>query len=422
MSPAVTAAAIAAGVSFLTLVGSLVTQFYGIRRTSRDTEKTIASNNEQLHASLAEQRQRLDRTLAEQRERTLNERFATAADRLGSDKPAAVRLAGVYAMAGLADDWAENRQACVDVLCAYLRMPYSPDPGEDAPEGYRLAFLADREVRHTVIRVIAVHLRREALTDWSELHLDFTGVRFDGGDFTSCQFAGKVSFNRARFSAGTVDFTGANFSRGTVTFDRAEFSGGTIDFTAAEFSGGLVRFMRAEFSGGVTRFSDAEFSGGLVDFQLADFSGGQVSFLGARWTGGSVSFWAAKFFGGTVTFQAVNFLRGELTFPADFSGGTVDFEEAEFSGTTVDFTAAMFTGGTVDFAGAEFSSSHVSFSRAKFLAGTIDFSKVAIWSRPPHFDFADNLPAPVRLPPTSVPGGDGSASAPAATHDQIAPS
>ena len=35
-------------------------------------------------------------------------------------------------MAGLADDWPENRQTCVDVLCAYLRMPYEPDPGESA--------------------------------------------------------------------------------------------------------------------------------------------------------------------------------------------------------------------------------------------------------------------------------------------------
>ena len=34
-------------------------------------------------------------------------------------QPAAVRLAGMYAMAGLADDWKENRQTCVDVLCAY---------------------------------------------------------------------------------------------------------------------------------------------------------------------------------------------------------------------------------------------------------------------------------------------------------------
>ena len=31
-------------------------------------------------------------------------------------------------MAVLADDWEENRQTCVDVLCAYLRMPYAPDP------------------------------------------------------------------------------------------------------------------------------------------------------------------------------------------------------------------------------------------------------------------------------------------------------
>jgi hypothetical protein len=26
-------------------------------------------------------------------------------------------------MARLADDWKENRQTCVDVLCAYLRLP-----------------------------------------------------------------------------------------------------------------------------------------------------------------------------------------------------------------------------------------------------------------------------------------------------------
>jgi hypothetical protein len=37
-------------------------------------------------------------------------------------------------MAGLPDDWEANRQTCVDVLCAYLRMPYKPDPGPDADE------------------------------------------------------------------------------------------------------------------------------------------------------------------------------------------------------------------------------------------------------------------------------------------------
>ncbi|WP_405593916.1 hypothetical protein OG741_37460 [Streptomyces sp. NBC_01410] len=55
------------------------------------------------------------------------DRYTTAAEQLGHDK-AAVRLAGVYALARLADDWEEQRQVCIDVLCAYLRMPYQPDP------------------------------------------------------------------------------------------------------------------------------------------------------------------------------------------------------------------------------------------------------------------------------------------------------
>jgi hypothetical protein len=67
---------------------------------------------------------------ASERDRTrlYNERFARASDQPGSDRPA-IRLAGIYAMAGLADDWDDGRQTCIDVLCAYLRMPFCPhDP------------------------------------------------------------------------------------------------------------------------------------------------------------------------------------------------------------------------------------------------------------------------------------------------------
>ena len=166
MNPTVVAAVIAASVSALTLIGTVVTQIIGFRSTRANTEQQIQATQkntadtlaqqreqlektltaqstqldralteqrEQLDRTLTEQREQLDRTLTEQRTRTLNERFATAAGQLGDDKPAAVRLAGVYAMAGLADDWEENRQTCVDVLCAYLRMPYEPDPGDEAP-------------------------------------------------------------------------------------------------------------------------------------------------------------------------------------------------------------------------------------------------------------------------------------------------
>jgi hypothetical protein len=58
-------------------------------------DDTLTAQREQLDKTLAAQRGQLDSTLAEQRTRTLNERFATAASQLGSDKPPAVRLAGV---------------------------------------------------------------------------------------------------------------------------------------------------------------------------------------------------------------------------------------------------------------------------------------------------------------------------------------
>ncbi|MGH3153169.1 MAG: hypothetical protein ACRDOB_20910, partial [Streptosporangiaceae bacterium] len=93
-------------------------------------------------ARLNAQSEQVDSTPAEQRTRTPNERFDTVAAQLGSDKSPAVRLAAVYAMAGLADDWQDHRQTCVDVLCAYLRMPYEPEPGDDAPVEKRLAFQA----------------------------------------------------------------------------------------------------------------------------------------------------------------------------------------------------------------------------------------------------------------------------------------
>lgn len=55
------------------------------------------------------------------------ERYVSASTQLGDDKPMMTRLAGVYAMSNLADDWGmtdpAQRQACIDVLCAYLRAP-----------------------------------------------------------------------------------------------------------------------------------------------------------------------------------------------------------------------------------------------------------------------------------------------------------
>src|ERR1035441_2233028 len=246
MNPQIEAALIAGVVSLISLGGTVVVALRGFHATMQATRLTIDQSHKDTFDTLAAQHELLDKTLAEQRVRTLNERFATAAEKLGDDKPPAVRLAGLYAMAGLAEDWEENRQTCVDVLCAYLRMPYEQGPGDNAPIANQLAFVANREVRHTVIRVIAAHLRPNAPTSWEGLDLDFTGVTFDGGNFSG-----------SRFSGGDVTFYGASFSGDEVIFDEAEFSGGTVCFNGAKFSGGPVLFFNAGFSGSDVELTSA---------------------------------------------------------------------------------------------------------------------------------------------------------------------
>jgi uncharacterized protein YjbI with pentapeptide repeats len=245
-------------------------------------------------------------------------------------KPA-VRLAGIYAMARLADDWTEQRQQCIDVLCAYLRLPYDPDP--------KSGDLGEREVRYSVIGLIKNHLVPKASPSWQKCSFDFNGAVFDGGDF-----------RRVEFTGGIVDFRGAKFTGGTVDFGRGKFAGTSIvDFRGAKFTGGTVDFRDVEFNGSTVSFRGAKFSRGTVDFRGTEFVGsdldvhgfeeiiGTVSFSGAKFTGSILSFDRAKFTGATVDFNS-----------ARFSGGTVQFNRTEFTGGTVRFRGTEFWGGTVD--------------------------------------------------------------------------
>ncbi|WP_406740699.1 pentapeptide repeat-containing protein [Streptomyces atratus] len=174
---------------------------------------------------VAYRRQRVDEAGAHREATRLHtERFSQAVDKLGSDSPA-VRLGGVHALAGLADDapTQDLRQTCIDVLCAYLQLPFTPDPGDDpAHQEERHGYLAFRKVRHTILRLIGDHYRRPKGThrSWQGCDLDLTDVTID------CN----------------MDFSGAVFSGGTVNFGAAAFSGGTVNFSEAVFSGGTVNF------------------------------------------------------------------------------------------------------------------------------------------------------------------------------------
>lgn len=260
------------------------------------------------------------------------ERFTTAAGQLGNES-AAVRLAGVHALAALADDWEGGRQMCIDVLCAYLRMPPAPEPDAQADPAAHTAWLAMGEVRATIWRLIAAHLKADAPIPWHGADLDFTGVTITTDlDFTNAVFSGTIRFTGAMFAGSRVDFrnaeftgaiyfSGARFTGDKVYFDDARFTGGRVDFYGAAFARGRVGFVSAKFTGGEVCFVDAEFTGGRVDFRWAEFADGDVDFIGARFTGGEVGFVGARFVGGRVDFSAVSdWSHPPLGLPSDAPG------------------------------------------------------------------------------------------------------
>lgn len=221
-------------------------------------------------------------------------------------------------MASLADHWAESRQVCVDVLCAYLRMPGTP--GDD-----------EQQVRDTIFAVIGAHLRPatgdpESRPRWHGLHFDLRSARLHDADLHGIEVPAGTSLDLsgAQLSGDHTQFGGLLLCGGGVSFARAVFHAGTVSFTGARFSGGRVSFAGAEFSADVT----------------VSFAGGGLSFSNAFFVGGEVSFEAAVLSGGTVSFRGATFSAGQVTFRhADFGGSEVTFEGALFAGGVVDLAA-----------------------------------------------------------------------------------
>ena len=178
-----------------------------------------------------------------------------------------------------------GQQTCIDVLCAYLRMPYAVRNAKDSARPRR----DERQVRSTVANLIGAHLRDRAKVSWQGRDLDLTGATIDGGDFSEAVFnGGKVSFDHARFTGGLVDFKRARFTGGEVGFFGARFGECfSVRFDDAQFTGGNVVFMEAHLSDGNVTFNRARFTDGRVDFRGVYFDEGFVYFDEAGLPAGS---------------------------------------------------------------------------------------------------------------------------------------
>jgi hypothetical protein len=94
----------------------------------------------QVHSEYTQSMVELDAS-----ERRITDLYTKAVDQLGSERPA-TRLGALYALQRLAASSPEQRQTIVNVICAYLRMPYvppssirfpdEPRPPRPAPRGW----------------------------------------------------------------------------------------------------------------------------------------------------------------------------------------------------------------------------------------------------------------------------------------------
>lgn len=289
-------------------------------------------------------------------ERRITELYGKAADQLSSDK-APVRLAGLYSLERLAEDNPDRRQTIVNLLCAYLRMPYTPpDPEEGGILAHRQARQAgtryggtarhrdqalasprpagldpreERQVRLTAQSILSDHLRSDSRS-WGRLDVDLTSARLVDLDMNSCML-GVAIFRDAAIS-GPAGFRNAVFAESAV-FERTKFLD-TAFFSGARFVDGAA-FYGSVFVNGAT-FSGAKFDGQTFTtatcaaFQAAVFEG-EVTFS-TRLGRASADFSKTTFTDGA-DFRRATFATGSDFTDAGFSH--VDFGEATFDGATV---------------------------------------------------------------------------------------
>ena len=223
-----------------------------------------------------------------------------------------VRLGGVYALAGLADEWLTDEktlriekerhkegQVIINTLCSYIRSSFnlaskiedlSQDQTPEDYEGGDQQFVKDRaklreetELRLAILEAIKTRLdnRNRSINQifgkgsWSDFDYDFSNAHFFYPvNFINRYFGASLNFSGATF-AQEADFSG-------VTFTQADFSGAAFtrnaDFSETTFTG-YANFSGAAFTRNAN-FSEAIFerlpifrkTGGFTLLNPANFS------------------------------------------------------------------------------------------------------------------------------------------------------
>ena len=225
--------------------------------------------------------------------------YKDALEQLGG-QAAIVRIGGLHALGRLGQDNPDLRQSIIDVICAYLRMPY-PGTGltSEPNNSGQVRVQEELQVRLIAQGMLSRHLRDEDYT--GQRHSDSTADTFwPGMDLIDLTGAHLVSLNlsHCRFRA--------------VNCNDATFVGETL-FRALLCDVGFIQ--NADF-GGHTDFRGASFAHAWFSYS---------SFACKPWFH-SDEFYSGASFGRHADFRNVTFTAGARFDQAIF-GGSADFTD-----------------------------------------------------------------------------------------------
>ena len=331
------------------------------------------------------------------------ERYIEAVDKLSS-KNAPVRLGGVYALVGLADEWLDDDnmdretrvkegQVIINNLCSYIRSPF---PLAEKIDEYK----AYKKFEEVIQKYSKGLLEELDFPDWIVLNERFPSpqnykkpknITKDYATFSEEQNVRRTIFDEMSKRSSTFtknekgeiietisgmwsdfdfDFSRAPvfYSLGDLTIEKGNFSTAKFYFYAGAHFDSATFIEKADFLGATfidrAYFANVTFIGG-VDFSWAEFS--HASFYTAKFIGKSsftnANFSEAIFFGARFSENAI-FCRATFTNKADFLAttftGSVNFSGAVFDRTAV-FVDTTFTS-AADFSGATFTLSEPHFT------------------------------------------------------------
>ena len=333
-----------------------------------------------------------------------DEKLVRAVQQLGDSSPQ-VRIAGVYALADVADTYeGPYHQRVVDILCGYLRTDrllkdangntqYFTNKGGNPDHNNPIS--ADGAVESTILSVLASHLkttsknsfeRKTTPGPWSHctlnLHgttltesIDFTGSHIGEFNAQGLKLTGRTSFrdstfiNRAVFINSIftqdVDLSRTTFSQQAIfsgaTFKTRIILNGTnfsdVYFDGVEFehntSFTLTTFAAEAIFEDLNCRQEIQFRGvnflGYVNFSMATFHQ-FADFGGAKFCETAIlehtTFKRDTHFLGATFMESTRFSNSEFDGFADFTGATFkevgNFTDATFGGAT-SFWGATFT-------------------------------------------------------------------------------